>query len=212
MPRKPLLKVSPESEGGGKGLLRVADGEEAVRIDALEPHVELTRRRRDHGGEEEAGEVVGDHQACLGGERAEEPAAGPRLRLDVRDIVDPRGAAPPGVVTHAVHHEPVEPFGGEGVVASKRLQDDEGLPEGDRRLHCALKAEIPARAPSGDHPVDDAAALRAERRVVGHRDADRGDGHCSGIRPRIPTTWPRLDRGANRRTSDGSGGDRCGKA
>jgi hypothetical protein len=66
MARKLFLQEAAESEGGGIGLLGLAQRKQPIGIYQLHEHCDLASRSGDHAREEKAGEVVGDQHAGVG--------------------------------------------------------------------------------------------------------------------------------------------------
>ncbi len=189
MLRERPLQMSAEGVRRLEDAVRRPERQETVRIDRLQPDTQSCSRRPDHPGQEKRGELVGDHHAGACRQRLEEAAPRAGRSLHVRVVQGSRPLQAPGVVRHAVQHEPVKSVAGPGVVATQRLQDDQRPTKSSGPVDRPLQREVPVQPPVGDHPVEDEVAVVSNGCRVAVRRADlgnRGHRHLSSFRFRGP--------------------------
>ena len=182
MPLQLALQEAAEVEGAREGIRGRAQGQDPVRIDGLEAHSQLLRRRRGHARQEEGGGIVGHDAAGTVSEVLEQPLAGAGLRLDVGVVQDARAVEGASVLAHAVDHEAMQAVARPRVAAAQGLEHDQGPVELARQLDGAVQGEVPARAARGDHPVQDVLTVGSQGRVVEAAHPDRGN--AAGVRGR----------------------------
>lgn len=161
-----FLQVTSEGMGGRERAQGGAEGKQAVRIDLLEPHVDLARGGFDHPGQEERGVAVRDDDTGTLGESDEQAASCTRARLDVGVVEDGAAQERARVLPHPVEDEAMQAVARPGIIAAQSLQDQERAIELERPEDRMIEGEVPARAAAGSHPVENEAAALPDRAVV----------------------------------------------
>ena len=161
-----LVQEAAEGERRREDLWRGGERDQTVPVNGFQPHIQLLGSRAHHAGQEEAGEVIGDHQGGLLGESLEKALALSLGALDVGVIRHPRLVEGRLLVGHALDHEGVQAVACPTVVGSQRLQDQERLAQ-SLRLGCrVLQPEVPPGASGRDHPIEDVVAFAVVGRVL----------------------------------------------
>ncbi len=176
------LQEAPEVEGAAVGAVGRGQRQKAVRVHRLELDVEPARRRLDHPRQEEARELVGHHHRGVARQGGQQAPTGVARGLDVRVVADAGAGECAGVVGHPVENKAVDAVAGPGIVHAQRLEYQQRFAQLARPLERPIEAEVPRRAPGGDHPVEDEVAVAAHRGVVLGQDAELGDHRSSFAR------------------------------
>ena len=88
MRRKSFLEETAKGVGSGKQLIGGAQRKQSIGVDFFQAHGQLLRGAANHVRQEKTGEVVGDDDAGMAGERGEQALPCTDRALDVRIIVD----------------------------------------------------------------------------------------------------------------------------
>src|SRR5215468_5112850 len=121
-------------------------------------------------GDDEAGEVVGNHDDGALGEPGDEASALSRLRLDEGPVGETESGGCGEVVAHPFEHETVQAGARPGIVEAKALVDHEGFATLLGVTESAVEGVVALQAAIRLHPVQDVVArptAPASSRVAG---------------------------------------------
>jgi len=160
--------------GGGAGRrasgLEPGKGHETVAVNRDDGRLGAFRQPLGLLGDDEAREVVGDHDGGAPGEPGHKAATSVRFRLHERPVGESKSGGGGAVVAHPFQHEAMQAGARPGIVEPESLVDHErlaallGLAEGEVEGMVALQSAI------GLHPVQDVVApltVPASARVAG---------------------------------------------
>jgi len=116
------------------------------------------RQPLDLVGDDEAGEVVGDHDDGALGEPGDEASALSRLRLDEGPVSETESGGCGAVVAHPFEHETVQAGARPRIVEAKALVDHEGFATLLGVTESAVEGVVAFQAAIGLHPVQDVVA------------------------------------------------------
>ena len=173
MLREFSLQEPTKSKSSWKGLLRLPQRKQAIRVHRFHEHGDLPSRRCDHAREKKAGELVRHHDAGTRCQSGEQSFACIWYGLQVRIVENVRALEPAGILCHTIDHESVHPIARPGIAAAQRFQDNQWLLQLFRPLHCSIQSKIPGHPAGGNHPVENKISILPDWQGVAGPNANR---------------------------------------
>src|SRR5215467_13221374 len=155
------MDAGAQMGGGARGrasLVQAGEGHEAVAIHGDDGRLCAPRQPLDLVGDDEAGEVVGNHDDGALGEPGDEASALSRLHLEEGPVGETESGGCGEVVAHPFEHETVQAGARPGIVEAKALVDHEGFATLLGVTESAVEGVVALQAAIRLHPVQDVVA------------------------------------------------------